>query len=98
MVFCPKCGSKNSDDALRCINCNTRLRNARYYRERSSDEICFGDEKNSHIWGLVLGLLLISWGFTTIFRDVIGWLTWNQIWPFALIIIGFYIVYANMKQ
>lgn len=98
MVYCPKCGSENADDTLLCHSFNTRLQNTKYYRDRSSDEICFGGEKNSHIWGLIIGLLIVFWGLTTLFRDIFDWLTWNQIWPIFLIIMGFYIIYTNMKQ
>jgi len=98
LVYCPKCGSENADDVLFCHNCSTRLKAMRYSRNRSSDEICFGGEKNSHIWGLIIGLLIIFWGLTTLFRDVFDWFTWNQVWPFFLVMIGFYVVYTNIKR
>ena len=98
LVYCPKCGTENTDDALVCKNCATNLKIKSYKRNRSSDEICFRNERDSHIWGLIFGLLVISWGITTLLKDVVNWLTWDKIWPFFIIIIGIYIAYNSLKR
>jgi hypothetical protein len=73
MVYCTKCGTKNEDDATNCVNCNEPLmkdaravRQERHERRRQESE-CFGLPHGGSIAGLVLGLLIILWGVTSVF-------------------------------
>jgi len=46
MVYCPKCGIKNEDDATFCKNCGTSLHGSRHdwdkERDRRCEEECAG--------------------------------------------------------
>ena len=97
MVYCPKCGTENDDNALVCKNCQANLR-ANSYRRRRDDDQCFGSESNSYIWGLLFGLLVIIWGLSSLLGDIWSWIRWDQIWPFMIIIVGVFIVYNSLTR
>lgn len=97
MVYCPNCGTENDDEAKVCKNCQTILQSVSYGRRRN-DEQCFGSDKNSYIWGIIFGLLIISWGLSSLFGDVWRWIRWDQIWPFIIIIIGLFFIYNSLTK
>ena len=86
MVYCTKCGTKNEDDAVICANCNEPLVGhsiSRRERRRKENE-CFGLPHGGSIGGLVLGLIIILWGVTTILEIDLG----SYLWAFIIIIFG----------
>ncbi len=97
MVFCPKCGKQNPDDARFCVDCGVSLYPKEQKEKRGDDcfgprgrekEECFGLPHGEAIAGIVFGLFIVIIGFTTLFgQDV-----WQMVWPFAVIIIGILIV------
>jgi hypothetical protein len=86
MVYCTKCGTKNEDDAVVCVNCNEPLGGhplTRRERRRKENE-CFGLPHGGSIAGLVLGLIIILWGVTTVLDIDFG----SYLWAVIIIIFG----------
>jgi len=68
MVYCTKCGTKNEDDAVVCVNCKEPLvghQTVKRERRRKESE-CFGLPYGGSIAGLVLGLIIILWGVSIV--------------------------------
>ena len=90
MVYCTKCGSKNDDTAVVCANCGASLQTGTYasrrYERRRAEQECFGLPHGGAIVGVIIGVLILLWGFT-----ILANVTFN-FWPLALIIIGILIV------
>lgn len=84
MVYCTKCGTKNEDDAEVCAKCNEPLvGRQRVKRERRRKESeCFGLPHSGSIAGLVIGLLIILWGVTSVLDIDL------PLWSFIIIIFG----------
>ena len=85
MVYCTKCGTKNEENAVICVNCKEPLMsNQTVKRERRRKENeCFGLPHGGAIEGLVIGLIIILWGATSVLDIDFGAYLW------ALIIIIF---------
>ena len=85
MVYCTKCGTKNEDDAVVCVKCNEPLVGgqplSRRERRRKENE-CFGLPHGGSIGGLVLGLIIILWGITSVIDIEF------PLWAFIIIIFG----------
>ena len=92
MVVCPKCGTKNEEDAKYCGQCGANLETGvypsrRYKRKR--EEECFGIPKGGTIVGLAIGVIIILWGFIWLLEQVFPEQMPNvEIGPFAAIIFG----------
>ena len=77
MVYCTKCGAKNEDNSVDCINCKASLqptlpeRSRRSGERRRKDE-CFGLPYGGAIIGLVIGALIIFSGLIALFVGNIG--------------------------
>lgn len=94
MVYCTKCGTENSDDAVVCTNCGATLglSVSRYRRDRDwGDDLCFGG-KSSKTWPLLIGAFIILIGLSNLLDNTFFWARWDNIWPFFIIIIGLAIV------
>lgn len=96
MAYCHKCGTKNEDDAEYCSKCGTPLKEGddnydrrhgrrEYARQRNE---CFGLPHGGLIVGLIVGVLLILFGLSSIY----GFAIWNYIWPIVIIIVGILIL------
>ena len=86
MVYCTKCGTKNEDDAVVCVNCKEPLGShppVRRERRRKENE-CFGLPHGGAIAGLVIGLIIILWGVSSVLEIDFG----NYLWAFIVIIFG----------
>jgi len=86
MVYCTKCGTKNEEDAVICVNCKEPLmstQTARRERRRKENE-CFGLPHGGAIAGLVIGLIIILWGVTSVLEIDFG----NYLWALIIIIFG----------
>lgn len=85
MVYCTKCGTKNEDDATNCVKCNAPLmmdtRTVRHERRKKESE-CFGLPHGGSIAGLVIGILIILWGVTTVLNIDF------PLWAIIIIIFG----------
>ena len=94
MVYCPKCGTENEDDALECWSCRAPL-NPTPYRaslRRNEDDMCFGTRRGVPIWGIIFGIAIIIWGVSSLLGDVYWWASWDKLWPILVIAIGLVIV------
>ena len=97
MVHCTKCGRQNEEGARFCANCGADL----YYREKREKEEdecfgprrkerdeCFGLPHGGAIVGIIFGVLLLIVGIATLYNIPVL----QNIWSFALIILGILIV------
>lgn len=67
MVYCAKCGEENPDTAEFCLKCGAELYPGRIHRRdlrRRESEMCFGVPISGHIWGLILGAIIVIWGLS----------------------------------
>jgi hypothetical protein len=100
MVYCTKCGTENSDDAVVCTNCGASLSPSipRYRRHEGWDnDICFGG-RGSKTWPLIIGAFIILIGLSNLLDNTFFWARWDNIWPFFIIIIGLAIVVNALQQ
>jgi len=91
MVVCPKCGTKNEEDAKYCGQCGANLETGAYpsrrYKHKREEE-CFGIPKGGTIVGLAIGVIIILWGLTMLIPEWKG----IPISTFAVIIFGILIL------
>lgn len=90
MVYCTNCGTKNEDDATVCVKCQQPLgsyQTMKYERHRREDE-CFGLPHGGAIVALIIGIIIILWGVSSIADIDFG----DYFWPFIIIIFGILIV------
>lgn len=84
MVYCTKCGTKNEEDATICVKCKEPLgsyQTVRRERRRKENE-CFGLPHGGAIAGLVIGLIIILWGVSSVLDIHI------DVWPLIILIFG----------
>lgn len=110
MIYCPDCGAQNEDDADFCIKCGAPLKEGirRTYRRDEKDEKeeriekeekdqrdekSEGDARN---WGLLIGLLILASGLISLAEDWWGY-TWDNFWPYMVILVGLFFVYNGLK-
>jgi len=87
MVYCTKCGTKNEEDAVVCVKCGAPLAAYppwRRARPPRPEEECFGLPHGGAIVGLVIGIIIILVGLSSLL-DI-------EFWPFIIIIFGILIV------
>lgn len=88
LVYCPKCGTKNPDDAEVCKKCGERLYpplekkiergvhqacfGPRKRRERYVEE-CFGLPRGGAIFGILVGAIIIIVGLLYRLGQYLGW-------------------------
>jgi uncharacterized membrane protein YvbJ len=86
MVYCTKCGTKNEEDAVICVNCKKPLVGSQTFRQerRRKENECFGLPHGGSIAGLVIGLIIILWGLTNVLGIDFG----NYLWALVVVIFG----------
>lgn len=98
MVYCPKCGAKNDDNARFCATCGASLypestatrRDAGCFGERHREsQECFGLPHGGMIAGIIFGLFIVIIGISLAFG---GFDIGRFIGPMILVIIGLLIV------
>jgi uncharacterized membrane protein YvbJ len=109
MVYCPKCGTKNEDDAVYCKNCGTSLdtsKPAQYdrHRDQRCEDECAGGRSGrgwAVFWGVIIILIGLAILFEVVFKGMAStysWLSWvNTIqwgWIFAGVIALFIIIFG----
>jgi len=91
MVYCTKCGTKNTDDAVVCAQCGASLETVTYvprkYEHRREEE-CFGLPKGGAIAGIIIGLIIILAGLSWL----LDFAFWKIFWPMMVIIFGILIL------
>lgn len=105
MVYCIKCGFKNSDDANFCVKCGVKIE---LYGEESWEERveewgekfgrrvekeCFGLPHRGIIIGLFIGIFIILAGLSIL----IGVFIWRWISSLFIIMIGLLIIVAVLR-
>jgi len=106
MAYCPKCGTKNDDDATFCKNCGASLHGQKqdWARDQRCEEECAGGKSNRG-WAMFWGVIIILIGLAIIFEFVLKemaksytWLSWvNSFqwnWLFAAVIAIFIIIFG----
>jgi ribosomal protein L40E len=101
LVYCTKCGTKNTDDATVCAKCGASLQLAgpkREYRSqgecfgpsgrREMETGCFGLPYGGAIVGIIFGLIVIFIGLAILS----GINIWTYLGPLILVIVGILIV------
>jgi len=89
MIYCQKCGAKNEDAAVRCVQCGESLYVTRPERSKREEEMCFGGRAP---WGsVVAGVVIILIGFTFLAQQMYN-MAWERMWPVFLVVIGLAII------
>lgn len=106
LVYCPKCGAKNEDDAKACVKCGAPLYGTRR-ASRRRDDACFGSREGRHfeeecfglphggaIVGLLFGVIILILGAAWVISLSLGIDidVWTFIGPVVVIFIGTLIV------
>jgi uncharacterized membrane protein YvbJ len=94
MVYCTKCGAKNDEDTTICVKCGASLvaRPWRYERGERTEQECFGLPHGGTIAALVIGMIIILVGITSMPGIEIEW------WPLVIIIFGILIVAGTLYR
>lgn len=98
MVYCPKCGTKNEEDATFCVKCGAALYPEKREekredscfgpREKRVEDECFGIPYGGAIVGILVGAFIIILGLAIAFgQDITRW-----IGPFILVAVGLLII------
>lgn len=81
MVYCPKCGIKNEDDATFCKSCGTSLTGSKEHYDRKRNQQC-EDEcaggKGGRGWTIFWGVIIILVGLAILFEGVLKPMATNQ--------------------
>jgi len=103
MVYCTKCGTKNEDTALVCVKCGASLETGTYVSRREerrrAEEECFGLPHGGAIAGIVIGVIILLWGFWE-FMHILNPTMFPSanIWPIIIIILGLLIVLGALYR
>jgi uncharacterized membrane protein YvbJ len=96
MVHCVKCGTENPDDSKFCTKCGAQLyvtRESEHYRRVEKE--CFGLPHGGVIFGAVIGIIIVLFGFAAILNlmyPVTGRNYSDWVWPAVPILIGILII------
>ena len=109
MTYCPKCGTKNEDDAVYCNKCGATLDITKKEYEKDMnkrcEEECAGG-KGGRGWAIFWGVIIILIGLAIIFEvilkglsssypDILGWVNRVEFgWIFAGVIALFIILFG----
>jgi len=89
MIYCQKCGAKNEDAAVRCVQCGESLYVTRPEKSKREEEMCFGGRAP---WGsVVAGVVIILIGFAFLAQQIYH-MAWERMWPVFLVVIGLAII------
>jgi len=99
MVYCPKCGTQNEEDAKFCVKCRAELypekpreKREEYTcfgpREKRVEEECFGIPHGGAVAGIVVGVFIILLGMAVALGQDVG----RWIGPFILVAVGVLII------
>ena len=86
LVYCTNCGTKNDDNNEFCVNCKESLINTQTIKRerRQKESECFGLPYGGSIIGLVIGLIIVIWGISSVMGINFG----SFLWPIVIIIFG----------
>jgi uncharacterized membrane protein YvbJ len=96
MVYCPKCGTKNEDTAEFCVKCGASLQTgtiaSRRYARRKAEQECFGLPHGGAIAGIVIGVIVLIWGISTLLQQLGIIAESFEFWFIIIIVIGILII------
>ncbi len=100
MVYCSKCGAKNTDDTEICVSCGASLHPPRRVtkrrenecfgprEERRFEEECFGLPYGGAIVGIIFGVIILVFGLAWLSNIDIS----KYIGPIFVILVGILII------
>jgi uncharacterized membrane protein YvbJ len=90
MVYCTKCGTKNEEDAVVCVKCGASLvARPQWGRERRQPEKeCFGLPHGGAIAGLIIGMIIILVGVSSLLEIELG----DYLWALLIVVVGILMV------
>jgi uncharacterized membrane protein YvbJ len=95
MVYCPKCGRQNADDALYCSGCGASLTTGKMdtgkEMEKKCDDTCSGRGRTGSVfWGIIVALIGLWVIFEFGIKNITGLPSWvydiQWGWIFGLVI------------
>jgi ribosomal protein L40E len=86
LVYCWRCGEENDDEAVHCKKCGALIAAL----PLKSEEARFTEK--SPLIGIFFGLLMILAGLIWLLEPYVPWLTWSNLWPILVILLGLYII------
>ena len=96
MVYCPKCGTMNDDSAEFCVKCGASLRTGTYesrrYERRRAESECFGLPHGGAIVGLVIGVIVLLWGFFALAQQTGLIATTPDLWIVIVLVFGILLI------
>jgi hypothetical protein len=95
MVYCPKCGYKNQDDAVHCVSCGANLAVSREMRPREYEDMCFG-RRSGTPWGIIFGIIILLFGATTLIQQLYG--IKIEFWPVFLVLVGILVIVGAVSR
>jgi hypothetical protein len=60
-------------------------------------DMCFG-RRSSTVWPLIVGCFIVLVGLIELFGDTYRWLSWDNIWPYVVILFGLLIVANSLYK
>ncbi|MGD0449995.1 MAG: zinc-ribbon domain-containing protein [Candidatus Bathyarchaeia archaeon] len=102
MVYCPKCGTMNDDTAQFCVKCGASLRTGTYesrrYERRRAESECFGLPHGGAIFGLIIGVIILLWGFFALAAQTHLISTAPDLWIIVVVVIGILLIAGGVYQ
>jgi len=106
LVYCSKCGTKNEEDVIFCVECGANLtgpptrRSERGRREKEEkqekgerpEQECFGLPHGGAIAGILLGVIILIWGFSVLLQQMGIIAETLHFWYIIIIAVGILIV------
>jgi hypothetical protein len=97
MVYCTQCGSKNSNVARICSQCGAAL-----IAHSSVSQLIKINSEQAHriisIGGLALGIIIILAGLIELLQQVNLIPLTIEVWPFAAIVIGSFLIIGVLPR
>lgn len=93
MVYCTKCGELNEEGTEYCKKCGASLNpRSRSRRIRSDRDMCFGVPVAGHIWGILIGAMIVLWGISELVNLDIN------VFAIVAVAFGLYIVWQATQK
>jgi uncharacterized membrane protein YvbJ len=92
MVYCQSCGTKNEEENEYCSKCGTSLKETaekRPERRQRQREECFGLPYGNLVIGIIIGIILIVAGLSSIYKFQIPW---QYVGSALIVLIGLLII------
>jgi hypothetical protein len=69
-------------------------------KKREMEDECFGVPHGSTIFGIIIGIIVILWGFSMISEEYFGFSfdVWGNIWWVFLILIGLFMIIGGILK